>query len=542
MIPILYEKTETEFDSNGLGRLRDVTSCIVTEERNGVYECNFEYPVDGAHFEDIQLGRIIAVEHDETNDVQPFDIVSYSRPIDGVVSFHAVHISYRQSKITTSGSNINSLADAFAMLANSNPENPFSYWTDKASSGYMAAADGTPYSVKQLLGGMEGSILDAYGGEYEWNRFIVRLWNNRGQERSLTIRYGVNMIDYTEETDYSESCNAVVPYWKGTDSNGNNIVVAGNMVVSSNSSYSERTECLPIDFTDKFEAQPTKAQLESLAATYIAGHQTYLPAQTINVDFVRLADSAEYQRFAKLQECKLCDTIRVVFPSYKQTGYFKIVKTEYDVLLERYTKMELGTLSTTLAEALGVGGSSPSGAGGGGGGGFDIDFVYPVGSYYETSDTAFDPNIAWGGTWVLETAGQVHVSAGTGYAVSGALTNTTDGGASTVTLNATQIPAHTHGSESLTGYFSTRAYGTSGTGSDILVGGAGTVVGGIATHSSYTWSGSHSVINAGSRTVSGQTTSKITINATHEHNSVGGGQAHNNMQPYIIVNRWHRTA
>lgn len=356
MIPILYEKTETEFTSNGLGRLRDVTSCVVTEERNGVYECDFDYPVDGAHFGDIQLGRIIGVEHDETNDVQPFDIVSYSRPIDGVVSFHAVHISYRQSKMTASGKNINSLSDAFSMLSGASPDNPFTYWTDKTSTGFMASADGTPYSVRQFLGGVEGSILDAYGGEYEWDKFTVKLWDSRGTDRTLTIRYGVNMLDYTDETDDSESCNAIVPYWKGTDQAGNNLVVKGSMVESGMTSTSGRTECVPVDFTDKFESKPTVAQLEALAQSYMSSKQTYLPSKSIKVDFVRLTDSPEYARFAKLQECKLCDTVRVEFPRYGMSGRFKIVKTEYDVLLERFTSLELGTLSTTLAEALGVSG------------------------------------------------------------------------------------------------------------------------------------------------------------------------------------------
>ena len=165
MIPILYESGETEFTNNGLGRLRDCTECVVTEERNGIYELDFSYPVDGFHYEDIQLGRIIAVEHDDTNDVQPFDIVSYSKPINGVVSFHAVHVSYRLCKVTTSGTGIDNLVSALDMLRAGVPENPFQYYSDRPQIGYMASADGVPRSVRQFLGGVEGSILDTYGGE-----------------------------------------------------------------------------------------------------------------------------------------------------------------------------------------------------------------------------------------------------------------------------------------------------------------------------------------------------------------------------------------
>ena len=99
MIPILYESNETEFVSNGICRLYDAKSVVVTEERNGVYECNFTYPVDGANYEFIQCGRIISVTHDDSGAPQPFDIVSYSKPINGIVEFHAVHVSYRLNYI-----------------------------------------------------------------------------------------------------------------------------------------------------------------------------------------------------------------------------------------------------------------------------------------------------------------------------------------------------------------------------------------------------------------------------------------------------------
>lgn len=353
MIPILYESTETEFDSNGLGRLRDCISCIVTEERNGIYECDFEYPVNGHNYDKIRLGRIIAAEHDDTNDVQPFDIVSYSRPINGIVQFHAVHISYRQSKMVASGTNINSLSDAFSMLSNATPSNPFTYVTDQSQSGYMAAADGTPRTVRQLLGGVDGSILDTYRGEYEWDKWRVVFHQNRGSEKDFTVRYGVDLVDYNEESDYSESYSSVIPFWKSED-----VIITGSKVSATGATYTGREECVPLDLTDKFEEQPTSEQLESYAQSFINSSNCLLPKQTITVDFVRLADSVEYKALANLYRCRLCDTIKVDFPMYQMQGRFKIVKTVYNVLLERFDEMELGTLSTTLSEALGLDSSS----------------------------------------------------------------------------------------------------------------------------------------------------------------------------------------
>ena len=399
MIPILYDSTETAFASNGLGRLRDIISCVCREERNGVYEVDFEYPIDGVNYDRIQLGRIIAVEHDESGDVQPFDIVSYSRPINGVVTFHAVHISYRQTALTCTGSNINSLADAFTLFGTALPDNPFNYWTDKNSVGFMASADGVPHSVRTMLGGMEGSVIDAYGGEYEWDNWTVKLWSERGSLRNFSIRYGINLVNYEEELDYSDTYTAVLPYWKGQDASGNDITVVGDMVQSGYPSFNGSERCIPLDVTDKFDTedgQPTKAQIEAEGLNYINANQPYLPAQTLKVDFARITDSPEYAQFANLQKCRLCDSITVIFPRYKTEGVFKIVKTEYDVLQERYLTLELGTLAVTLSEALGINQEAANRVrygGGGGGGGADgcvlkaESISVPVGG----SDTVFNP-------------------------------------------------------------------------------------------------------------------------------------------------------
>lgn len=362
MIPILYESNETLFTSNGLGRLRDCVSCLCYEERNGIYEVDFEYPITGANFDLIQLGRIIGVTHDESDDIQPFDIVSYSRPIDGVVTFHCTHISYRQSKMVSYASGITSLADAFQAFDDTcyPSGNPFTYFTDKESTGYVAAFDGTPRSIRSLLGGVEGSILDAYGGEYEWDKFFVRLHSARGQQRNFSIRYGVNMTDFQDDTDYSEAYNTCVPFWTSSDG----VTVIGGEVSSGHGIIGNSDKCVPLDLSDKFETQPTVSDLENMAASLMASNRSYLPSQNIKVDFIRLQDEAGFDQFDSLLQCKLCDSIKVIFPNYGMSAYFKIVKTTWNVLLDRYDEMELGNLSTTLAEALGISnsfGSSGSG-------------------------------------------------------------------------------------------------------------------------------------------------------------------------------------
>ena len=349
MIPILYDTTETAFTSNGLGRLRDVISCSVTEERNGIYECEFEYPVTGANYDRIKLGRIIGVTHDNTDDIQPFDIVSYSKPINGVVTFHCVHISYRQSYLTVTYNATNSLQGSLGRLKIAEPNQPFTYWTDMFKNGYMAMSDGIPRTVRQVLGGGEGSILDTYGGEYEWDKFLVRLWTARGQERDFTIRYGVNMLTYDDEAETQGTYSSCIPFWKSGDS-----IVIGDRVDSDGSTVTGRGECVPLDLTDKFETAPTKVQIETFAKSQMNSNGTFLPTQSIKVSFAMLQDMSEFSGLQNLFQCRLCDTIKVIFPDYGTSGQFKIVKTVWNVLTDRYDEMELGTLSTTLSQALGI--------------------------------------------------------------------------------------------------------------------------------------------------------------------------------------------
>jgi len=351
MIPILYEKDEVAFTSNGLGRLRDCISCKVTEERNGIYECDFEYPTDGVRFDSIQVGRIIGVQHDDNGDIQPFDIVSYTKPIDKIVTFHCVHISYRQSYLTMDTSAMAAFGPGAAMSNMKTyavPTNPFNYGTDVSSTADFLMFDGQPRTVRSMLGGSEGSILDQYGGEFEWDVWSVYLHNSRGVYRNFAIRYGVNMTEFSDETDSQGTYMSVIPYWK----NGDEYVI-GDKVDSTGITAGGHNECVPLDVTDKFDSKPTKAQVEQMATDLMQMNNPFLPVQNIKVSFVRLQDLG-YDQFENLMKCQLCDTIKVYFPDYNVSGTFKIVKVVWDVLSDRYDEMELGALSTSLSEALGI--------------------------------------------------------------------------------------------------------------------------------------------------------------------------------------------
>lgn len=346
MIPILYESTETAFASNGIGRLVDCISCLVTEERNGIFEVEFQYPVDGKLYNEITEGRIISVTHDDTRTRQPFIIYRRSAPINGIVTFNAHHVSYNLSHCILQPFTATSVADAFSQMASKSiTPCAFTFWTDKATSGNFAVT--VPISIKEILGGVQGSILDVYGsGEYAWDKYTVRLYQNRGQNSGVTIRYGKNLVDLTQERDASGVYNSVIPYW----SNGETIVMLGTEVISK--SGISAVIAVPLDMSGDFENAPTAAQLRSAAQTRLNNSDAWIPDENITIDFVALWQTDEYKDVAVLQRVKLCDTVTVIHPKLGLTVQAKVVKTVYNTLLDKYDKLELGQAKTSFAETI----------------------------------------------------------------------------------------------------------------------------------------------------------------------------------------------
>ena len=357
MIPILYDRTEASFTSNGLGRLSSCIRCIVTEERNEVYECEFDYPVTGVLFSEIEEGRIIACTHDEQGDIQPFDIYGRSEPINGVVTFYAHHISYRQNEITVKPFTAGSATEAIAKIkSQSINTNPFTYWTNKSVTASFASE--APKNARDLLMGEEGSMLDVFGtGEYEFDKFNVKLYLHRGQDTNVSIRYGKNLADFQNEYDVSEAYTAVVPYWLGEVADGEEsvqtLVMLPELFISSGHSVpSGREVVVPMDLSDEFEDAPTESELRSTATSRLNSSDAWEANQTVTVDFVQLWQTEEYKDYAPLQRLKLCDTCGVFVPMYDTALRAKVIKVVYNVLLDRYDEMELGDKPTSYAAVL----------------------------------------------------------------------------------------------------------------------------------------------------------------------------------------------
>ena len=350
MIPILYEATELNFTSNGVCRLAEATECHVTEERNGEYELTLTYPITGKYYDQIQEGMYIAATHDDQGDRQPFRIYRRSAPFNGLVQFFAHHISYALNNIILNPITATSAADAFDQMEEDTvTANPFTMWTDVVTAGDFKTD--TPTSIRSALGGVRGSILDVYGGEYEWDMFTVELHANRGVDSGVTIRYGKNLTDLNQVIDAGSVYNAIVPYWFGSVNDIDTLITLPEHYVAATGVTSP--VMVVMDFTSDFDNPPTEAQLRSAASSYLSINRPWIPSENIEISFVQLWQTEEYKDVAVLQRLSMCDRVNVYYPAMGITAEgVKIIKTVYNVLLDRYDVMELGEARSTFADTL----------------------------------------------------------------------------------------------------------------------------------------------------------------------------------------------
>lgn len=346
--PILYPSTETAFDTNGLGVLSDAVSCTVTEERNGMFELEMQYPVSGTHYADIALRALILAKPNPTDDPQPFRIYRITKPMSGTVTVYAQHISYDLAGIPTGPFTADNAPAAMAALGdNAAVPCPFVFWTDKDTAATIQVK--APASIRSLLGGVRGSILDTYGGEYAFDRYTVRLYAARGKDRGVTIRYGKNLTSLEQDENCAAVYTGVYPYW--TDSDGGGLVVLPEKIVQAPGSY-DFTRILTLDLSSEWQDQPTEAQLRARAERYIGDNKVGVPKVSLDVSFVPLEQSDEYKHLELLERVSLCDTVTVEFPALGVSAAAKVIETAFDPLTGRYTSVRLGDARTNIADTI----------------------------------------------------------------------------------------------------------------------------------------------------------------------------------------------
>ena len=337
MIPCLYTETETVFTTNGIGKLCDALSCLVTEKRNGAYELKMEYPSFGIHAEDVIEGNIILAKPSERATAQPFRIYKITTPLTGLLEVQARHIQYQENFITVSPfSAQGSQAAMAAIKSHVTTDCPFDFWTDIDSSAAFTIT--SPATVRGCLGGMDGSMLDTYGGEYEWDMYTALLHGHRGADHGVKIVYGKNLIDFKMERSIENMITGVHPYWKHSE-DGTLMELPEKVVTIEHDGPFEKISVL--DCTSQFEEKPTEAQLRNYVKKYLKNTSLTEPDIDIKIDFFQLWQTPGYQDIAEAERVSLCDTVHVYISKLGIEVSCKVTETEYDVLLERYKSITL---------------------------------------------------------------------------------------------------------------------------------------------------------------------------------------------------------
>lgn len=347
--PILYKPTETDFNHNGCGILGDCASCLVTEEANGAFELSMQYPMDGIHFEDIQSRSIIKAKPDQFREPQLFRVYKISKPnMSGIVNIDAQHISYDLSGVAVQPFTAESVQLALSGLrSNAVGANSFNFWTDKSTAGKFTVSH--PASIRSRLGGVQGSILDVYGGEYEFDNFTVKLHNNRGMDRGVSVRYGKNLVSLKQEENCQNIATGIYPYWQNQETGA--VVQLSEKVVNAPGEY-DFQKIRTVDFTSYFETEPTEEQLRNATERYIQNNEIGVPIVSLDVSFVQLQKSEEYKHLQLLERVSLFDTLSVEFPALKVSARAKAVKIVYNVLLDRVEAVTLGSVRANIADTI----------------------------------------------------------------------------------------------------------------------------------------------------------------------------------------------
>lgn len=364
-VPILYEANATDFNNLGLGPLVDTTVATVTEERNGQFILEMQYPVDGIRASLIAKNRILKVDAGHKLKDQHFVIKRINRIMgnDGLsYSIYAEHISYitadyaLKPNLTVNGSGnvamtqwLNGIIDSNRIHVDSDitTENTTSWTIDKVQN------------ARQALGGVQGSILDVWGGEYRFDNLNISLLKHRGTVSNTLLSYGRNITDFDQEENITNTYTSIYPFASYSVQNGDTseqkILTIPDLVVDSEyvKNFPNR-KIQVVDFSDKFstDEKPTVGRLAELAKSYIKNNNVGVPTVSTKISFVDLSKTENYKEFTPLEELDLCDEVPFVFDKFGIKTTAKISRIVWNVLLDSYDSLELGELKTNLSDVI----------------------------------------------------------------------------------------------------------------------------------------------------------------------------------------------
>lgn len=344
----LFDSSATEFNTNGLGFLPDAITCTVSEEMNGEFELQMTYPITGKKYSNISLRQIIVSKSNPYSEPQAFRIYSISRPINGIVTINAEHISYDLTGYPVTYFTASNATTAFTNLKKASVLTcPFTFYTDISKNGDLSVDK--PTSMRSVLGSSDGSILDAYGGEYEFDNYKVNLWNHRGKNRGVSIRYGKNLTDLEQEENCSNVYTGVYPFWYSESDD--NLVQLSNKILNASGTY-DFTRIYVLDLSSELNDEPTEAELKEVATEWMEENDIGVPSVSLKISFIQLSQSEEYKNYTLLETVRLGDTVNVEFPELNVSATSQCIKTTYNALTDKYEEIELGDATSNLASTI----------------------------------------------------------------------------------------------------------------------------------------------------------------------------------------------
>jgi len=340
----LFPSSSTNFETNGVGSLRDAISCSVSEGRNSEYELELQYPITGSYYSEIFLRSIVFAKPNPYTEPQPFRIYNISKPINGIVTINAQHISYDLSGFPVSPFNATAVSNALTnMETASTIECPFTFETNMVKDGVLSIIK--PVSIRSILG---KEILDTYGGEYEFDKFSVKLHEQRGQNRGYSIRYGKNLIDIKQEENCAAVYTGVYPFWY---SEKDGLVQLSEKTLNAPGTY-DFVKIYPLDLSQLWTEPPTEDQIRTEANNFMTNTGIGIPKVSIDISFIQLSQSEEYKNISSLETVMLCDDVTVEFDKLGVSATAKCVKTVYNVLTNRYTSIVLGEVKSNIVSTI----------------------------------------------------------------------------------------------------------------------------------------------------------------------------------------------
>ena len=335
-IPVLFDATETEFTSHGIGDLTDVIEWYVEEQRNGAYELELTYPADGIHGTEIEPFCYILAKPNYEDDPQPFVVYKVTTDISGKMTVYGRHISYcldgyvvyPQAHPFTSAS---SAIDALSTLPTLRDDffNLFSFDTDINKSGNWTPLH--PSSLRSWFAGQEGSLIDVYGGEWYYDGFDVYLLAHRGSDNGVVITYGKDLTEFEKESSINVAYSMVGGYWM----NDAGEQVYGTFLPTYASVPIDYVRTEMVDFSSEFQEKPTENMVTAKTQEYINRRGTEGLATNVKFNYEQLSDVAE--------EINLCDTVTVRDPFANTNYQAKVIRTKWAGHLDRYSEVEVGS-------------------------------------------------------------------------------------------------------------------------------------------------------------------------------------------------------